>query len=222
MKRVRCESSAAMVPKDKAIKRFIVRNMVDASAIRDLQDACAIDGGCCPQLPACAGVRCLLHLHLLLGRRAQDSHTPVRDAGCRWHRGARRGSRRTSSRKGWSKPARHRGACSGYSDVASPLERRCTCQPGAHSSRSSRAAAPTPAAPAAAQHPTLCEINRCLAETGSSWAAWWQPLLSALAPPSPVRLTRQEAGRGAGQGQQAASRKQPRRASGNSLHWQQQ
>lgn len=46
VKRVRCESSAAMVPKDKAIKRFIVRNMVDASAIRDLQDACAIDGGC--------------------------------------------------------------------------------------------------------------------------------------------------------------------------------
>ena len=44
VKRVRCESSAAMVPKDKAIKRFIVRNMVDASAIRDLQDACAIDG----------------------------------------------------------------------------------------------------------------------------------------------------------------------------------
>ena len=41
---MRCESSAAMVPKDKAIKRFIVRNMVDASAIRDLQDACAIDG----------------------------------------------------------------------------------------------------------------------------------------------------------------------------------
>ena len=34
------------MPKDKAIKRFIVRNMVDASAIRDLQDACAIDGGC--------------------------------------------------------------------------------------------------------------------------------------------------------------------------------
>lgn len=44
VRRVRCESSGVMVPKDKAIKRFIVRNMVDASAIRDLQDACAIDG----------------------------------------------------------------------------------------------------------------------------------------------------------------------------------
>lgn len=43
VKRVRCESSGVLVPKDKAIKRFIVRNMVDASAIRDLQEACTID-----------------------------------------------------------------------------------------------------------------------------------------------------------------------------------
>ena len=41
---MRCESSGALVPKDKAIKRFIVRNMVDASAIRDMQDACAVEG----------------------------------------------------------------------------------------------------------------------------------------------------------------------------------
>lgn len=41
--RVRCESSGAMVPKDKAIKRYIVRNIVDASALRDMQDACVID-----------------------------------------------------------------------------------------------------------------------------------------------------------------------------------
>ena len=31
--------------KDKAIKRFLVRNIVDASAIRDLQDSSVIEGG---------------------------------------------------------------------------------------------------------------------------------------------------------------------------------
>ncbi len=44
MKRVRCEASGVLVPKDKAVKRFIVRNIVDASAIRDIQDASVIDG----------------------------------------------------------------------------------------------------------------------------------------------------------------------------------
>lgn len=44
VKRVRCEASGVLVPKDKAIKRFIVRNIVDASAIRDIQDSSVIDG----------------------------------------------------------------------------------------------------------------------------------------------------------------------------------
>jgi hypothetical protein len=43
---VRCEASGVLVAKDKAIKRFIVRNIVDASAIRDIQDASVIDGAC--------------------------------------------------------------------------------------------------------------------------------------------------------------------------------
>ena len=47
VKRVRCESSGVLVPKDKAIKRFIVRNIVDASAIRDIQDASVLEGELC-------------------------------------------------------------------------------------------------------------------------------------------------------------------------------
>ena len=50
VKRVRCESSGAMVPKDKAIKRFIVRNIVDASAIRDIQDASTLEGYALPKI----------------------------------------------------------------------------------------------------------------------------------------------------------------------------
>lgn len=41
---MRCEASGVLVAKDKAIKRFIVRNIVDASAIRDIQDSSVIDG----------------------------------------------------------------------------------------------------------------------------------------------------------------------------------
>merc|ERR1712118_318980 len=43
VKRVRCESSGVAVPKDKAVKRYIVRNIVDQSAIRDIQEACVYD-----------------------------------------------------------------------------------------------------------------------------------------------------------------------------------
>ena len=34
--------------KDKAIKRFIVRNIVDASAIRDIQDSSILEGAAAP------------------------------------------------------------------------------------------------------------------------------------------------------------------------------
>eukprot|EP01026_Neomeris_dumetosa_P009771 TRINITY_DN13429_c0_g1_i1.p2 TRINITY_DN13429_c0_g1~~TRINITY_DN13429_c0_g1_i1.p2 ORF type:complete len:128 (-),score=14.07 TRINITY_DN13429_c0_g1_i1:371-727(-) len=47
---VRCESSGEMVPKDKAIKRFLVRNIVDASAIRDIQDASTIEEYALPKI----------------------------------------------------------------------------------------------------------------------------------------------------------------------------
>ena len=46
VKRVFCESSGALVPKDKAVKRFIVRNIVESAAIRDLQESCVFDCAC--------------------------------------------------------------------------------------------------------------------------------------------------------------------------------
>ncbi|KAH7617782.1 hypothetical protein Ndes2526B_g05234 [Nannochloris sp. 'desiccata'] len=50
VKGVRCETSGRMVPKDKAIKRYIVRNIVDASALRDISDASGIEGYALPKI----------------------------------------------------------------------------------------------------------------------------------------------------------------------------
>jgi len=50
VKRVRCVATAKAIPKDKAIKRFVVRNMVDGSSMRDIKDACVIDEYQLPKL----------------------------------------------------------------------------------------------------------------------------------------------------------------------------
>ena len=47
---VRCENSAARVPKDKAIKKYMVRNMVDSASMRDLAEASVYDGYAVPKV----------------------------------------------------------------------------------------------------------------------------------------------------------------------------
>jgi ribosomal protein S26 len=48
--RVRCASTGKAVPKDKAIKRFIVRNIVDASSMRDIRDSSAYEQYALPKI----------------------------------------------------------------------------------------------------------------------------------------------------------------------------
>jgi small subunit ribosomal protein S26e len=45
-----CESNGSMVAKDKAVKRFLVRNIVESAAIRDLQESCVYDSYVLPKL----------------------------------------------------------------------------------------------------------------------------------------------------------------------------
>lgn len=43
VKRVHCVFSNKLVPKDKAITRYVVRNIVESSSLRDIQEACLFE-----------------------------------------------------------------------------------------------------------------------------------------------------------------------------------
>eukprot|EP01104_Vermistella_antarctica_P000705 TRINITY_DN1082_c3_g1_i1.p1 TRINITY_DN1082_c3_g1~~TRINITY_DN1082_c3_g1_i1.p1 ORF type:complete len:120 (-),score=26.60 TRINITY_DN1082_c3_g1_i1:234-593(-) len=78
---IRCDNCGRSCPKDKAIKRFHVRNIVDAAAEKDLREASSVDSYV-NQMPKVYKkiqycISCAIHSHIVrvrsvVGRRSRD------------------------------------------------------------------------------------------------------------------------------------------------------